>query len=231
MKKNKKITKNLYKIIILTLLVFYGLQAQTPERNLTLSGVVVDEDDIPQIGVNIYIKNSPGVGTVSDEEGAFEIQVAVAETVVFQMLGMASVEKVVTESEEDVTIILESDTELLDEIVVTGLASQKKVSIVGAISTVNVDNLKSPATSINNMHEGRVAEVITCLASQEPRQNISNFWIRGIGTYGAYPGALVLIDGLEGLLHDIVLDEVESFSILMDAAATAVYGVRGAYGV
>ena len=97
--------KKFYNLIIILLLIFSGLQAQTPERNLTLSGVVVDEDDIPQIGVNIYIKNSPGVGTVSDEEGAFEIQVAVAETVVFQMLGMAPVEKVVTKSEEDVTIV------------------------------------------------------------------------------------------------------------------------------
>src|SRR5690625_6473572 len=100
-------------------------------------------------------------------------------------------------------MILESDTELLDEIVVTGLASQKKVSIVGAISTVNVDNLKSPATSINNMLGGRVAGVITRLTSGEPGQNISNFWIRGIGTFGANPGALVIINGLVCRLLDI----------------------------
>ena len=78
---------------------------------------------------------------------------------------------------------------------------------------------------------GRMAGVITMQTSGEPGKNISNFWIRGISTFGAGTGALVLIDGIEGRLEDIDTDDVESFSILKDAAATAVYGTRGANGV
>jgi TonB-dependent SusC/RagA subfamily outer membrane receptor len=103
--------------------------------------------------------------------------------------------------------------------------------VVGAITTIDVAQLKTPATSLNNMIGGRMAGVITMQSSGEPGKNISNFWIRGISTFGASSGALVLIDGLEGRLEDIDTDDVESFSILKDAAATAVYGTRGANGV
>ena len=119
----------------------------------------------------------------------------------------------------------------LEEVVITGLTSQKKVSVVGAITSVDVDELKTPAVSLNNMLGGRVAGVMTSMTSGEPGKNISNFWIRGIGTFGANSGALVLIDGLEGRLEDVDPDDVQSFQILKDAAATAVYGVRGANGV
>ena len=102
---------------------------------------------------------------------------------------------------------------------------------MGAITSVEVDELKTPATSLNNMLGGRVAGIISQQFSGEPGKNISNFWIRGIGTFGANSGALVLIDGLEGRLEDVDPDDVESFQILKDASATAVYGVRGANGV
>ena len=126
---------------------------------------------------------------------------------------------------------MKEDVTKIDEVVVTGMSSQKKVSVVGAITTIDVAQLKTPATSLNNMIGGRMAGVITMQSSGEPGKNISNFWIRGISTFGASSGALVLIDGLEGRLEDIDTDDVESFSILKDAAATAVYGTRGANGV
>ena len=182
-------------------------------------------------GVSIFIKNSPGVGTVSDVDGKFMIKAAKRETIVFQMIGMTSYEYYVEESEEDVVITLGEDVQQLEEVVITGLTSQKKVSIVGAITSVEVDELKTPATSLNNMLGGRVAGIISQQFSGEPGKNISNFWIRGIGTFGANSGALVLIDGLEGRLEDVDPDDVESFQILKDASATAVYGVRGANGV
>lgn len=200
-------------------------------RNLTISGVVLDNYGNSLPGVSIFIKNSPGVGTVSDVDGKFMIKAAKRETIVFQMIGMTSYEYYVEESEEDVVITLEEDVQQLEEVVVTGLTSQKKVSIVGAITSVEVDELKTPATSLNNMLGGRVAGIISQQFSGEPGKNISNFWIRGIGTFGANSGALVLIDGLEGRLEDVDPDDVESFQILKDASATAVYGVRGANGV
>ncbi|KKX49599.1 TonB-dependent receptor plug domain-containing protein [Sphingobacterium sp. IITKGP-BTPF85] len=115
---------------------------------------------------------------------------------------------------------------------VVGLGNvQRKISSVGAITTVDVKQLQSPAPSIANLLGGRAAGVISRLGSGEPGKNISEFWIRGIGTFGANNSALVLIDGLEGDLNTIDAADVESFSILKDASATAVYGVRGANGV
>lgn len=203
----------------------------TVNRNLEISGVVVDAFNEPLPGVSIYIKSDPSIGTTTDVDGQFTLRVAMNETVVFQMIGMNTVEYVVKKSDNDIEIMLTDDTQQLDEVVITGLTSQKKVSIVGAITSVDVDELKTPAVSLNNMLGGRVAGVMSMMTSGEPGKNISNFWIRGIGTFGANAGALVLIDGLEGRLEDVDPDDVQSFQILKDAAATAVYGVRGANGV
>lgn len=216
-------------LVALFPLVSYG--QSSVNRNLEIAGVVWDALGNPLPGVSIYIKNVPGVGTTSDVDGKFQLRVGLRETVVFQMIGMTSVEVFADKSRNDLEIIMEEDAQQLDEVVITGLTSQKKVSVVGAITSVNVDELKTPAVSLNNMLGGRVAGVMSMTLSGEPGKNISNFWIRGIGTFGANSGALVLIDGLEGRLQDVDPDDVESFQILKDAAATAVYGVRGANGV
>lgn len=218
--------------LIIFLMTLFAVSLYGQNRNLEVSGTVFDatlNDPLP--GVSIFIKNAPGVGTITDANGRFSIRVSRGETIVFQMIGMATEERVILQSETDIRINLREDTKLLDEVVITGLTSQKKVSIVGAITSVDVEELKTPATSLNNMLGGRVAGVMTSMTSGEPGQNISNFWIRGIGTFGANAGALVLIDGLEGRLQDIDPDDVQSFQILKDASATAVYGVRGANGV
>ncbi|MCE4565323.1 TonB-dependent receptor [Maribellus sp. CM-23] len=225
------------KKLIYFILLLAGIYSQvsygqnTAKRQLEVSGVVSDAQGIPLPGVSIYIKNVPGVGTTSDIDGKFSLKANLRETVVFQMIGMTTFEHFVEKSKNDLKIVLEDDAQKLDEVVVTGLTSQKKVSIVGAITSIDVGELKTPAASINNMLGGRVAGVMSMTTSGEPGKNISNFWIRGIGTFGANSGALVLIDGLEGRLQDVDPDDVESFQILKDAAATAVYGVRGANGV
>lgn len=217
---------------IVILFCLYVTLVPAQNRNLEISGVVMDatlKEPLP--GVSIFIKNAPGVGTITDTNGRFKISAAKNEIVVFQMIGMQTVERLIQNSETNIVIEMKEDTQVLDEVVITGLTSQKKVSIAGAITTVDVAELKTPATSLNNMLGGRVAGIMTSMISGEPGQNISNFWVRGIGTFGANAGALVLIDGLEGSLNNIDPDDVESFSVLKDAAATAVYGVRGANGV
>lgn len=120
---------------------------------------------------------------------------------------------------------------MLEETVIVGMGTQRKVSVVGAIASVDVGELQVPATSMNNILGGRVPGVISVQNSGEPGKNIAEFWVRGIGTFGASSGALVLIDGLEGVLSQVDPADIESFSILKDASATAVYGVRGANGV
>lgn len=217
-------------IVVMLFLCSMTISGQT-NRNLTIKGVVFDNFNDPLPGVSIFLKNVPGVGTTTDIDGNFSIKAAKNEIIVFQMIGMTSIEFLVEKNVSDLKIEMSEDTQVLDEVVITGLTSQKKVSVVGAISSVDVEELKTPAASLDNMLGGRVAGVMTSMISGEPGKNISNFWIRGIGTFGANAGALVLIDGLEGRLQDVDPDDVQSFAILKDAAATAVYGVRGANGV
>ena len=144
-------------------------------------------------------------------------------------MGYETVEQILT-SDDDVKITLKEGNEL-EEVVVVGMGTQRKVSVTGAVAVVDTKDLELPATNIVNTLGGRVPGVISVQSSGEPGRNISEFWVRGIGTFGANSGALVLIDGLEGNLSQIDPADVESFSVLKDAAATAVYGSRGANGV
>ncbi len=217
--------KNLLLIVLLmTLIPLAGYSQNETSTQFTVAGVIVDATGEPLVGTAVYVKNEPGVGVVADLDGKFKIKVTKNATLIFQSVGMKNVEMLITKNEEKLKIVMKEDETKIDEVVVTGMSSQKKVSVVGAITTIDVAQLKTPATSLNNMIGGRMAGVITMQSSGEPGKNISNFWIRGISTFGASSGALVLIDGLEGRLEDIDTDDVESFSILKDAAATAVYG-------
>ena len=136
-----------------------------------------------------------------------------------------------TKTDERMRIVLEEDISDLDEVVVVGHATQRKISVVGAVTNVEVKDLNVPATSVSNMLGARVPGIIAVTRSGEPGKDFSEFWIRGISTFGASSGALVLIDGVEGDLNLVDPEDIESFSILKDASATAVYGTRGANGV
>ena len=144
-------------------------------------------------------------------------------------MGYETAEQIIT-SAADVKITLREGNQM-EEVVVIGMGTQRKVSVTGAVAVVDTKDLELPATNIVNTLGGRVPGVISIQSSGEPGRNISEFWVRGIGTFGANSGALVLIDGLEGNLSQIDPADVESFSVLKDAAATAVYGSRGANGV
>ena len=223
---------NLLLIVLIMVLIPITSYSQKNEKTqCVVAGVVVDKTGEPLPGTTIYVKNAPGVGTSADLDGKFSIKVDKNQVLMIQAIGMKSVQKLITKDENNLKITLEEDETKIDEVVVTGMTSQKKVSVVGAISTIDVAQLKTPGSSLNNMIGGRLAGVITMQSSGEPGKNISNFWIRGISTFGASSGALVLIDGIEGRLEDVDPDDVKSFSILKDASATAVYGTRGANGV
>ena len=198
-----------------------------------MSGVVLDETKLPIPGANVYLKDRAGVGTVTDMDGKFSLKGAEENDVlVVSFLGYEkeSIRVGKKTAMQNLQVNLRPSENTLDETVVVGLGSQRKVSLVGAVTTVDVKDLQVPATSIPNMLGGRVPGVISLQTSGEPGKNISDFWIRGIGTFGANQGALVLIDGLEGDLSQIDPADIESFSVLKDASATAVYGSRGANG-
>lgn len=220
-------------LIQFLLLCCVSVMAQKSGKSFTVSGTVIDPafNNETMVGVNVYLKDRPGIGTTTDINGHFSIQAGKGDVLTFNYIGYEKEEHVVTESQKNLVIKLKPSATALDEVVVVGLGAQRKVSVVGAVSNMQMSELSVPGTSLNNMLGGRVPGVISIQSSGEPGKNISEFWVRGIGTFGANSSALVLIDGLEGNLSQVDPADVESFSVLKDASATAVYGVRGANGV
>ena len=208
------------------------VNAQSKSDQITISGTAIEEGtDEPMIGAAVYIKDKPGTGCVTNLDGKFSIVASKHDLLIFSALGYEDAEYRVIKNEDNLVVKMKVGNLQLDEVVAVGMGSQRKISVVGSVSTVDVKELEAPATSINNILGGRVAGIISTQTSGEPGKNISEFWIRGINTFGANASALVLIDGLEGRLSDVDPADIESFSVLKDASATAVYGVRGANGV
>lgn len=228
--------KHLYIIAAFLLCcVFAKAQEQTQKGNtITVTGTVFDEFDTPVPGANVFLKDRPGVGTITNIDGKFTIKGAQkGDVITVSFIGYEKMEVIIDSKLEvkNAQFKLKPSTNTLEETVVIGLGSQRKISVVGAVTNVDVSSLQTPATSLPNMLGGRVPGIISLQNSGEPGKNISEFWVRGIGTFGANKSALVLIDGLEGNLSQIDPADIESFSVLKDASATAVYGTRGANGV
>lgn len=202
---------------------------QTAERNVT--GQIVDAQTRETvIGANIWIRES-AQGTVTDIDGRFSIPISNNSTVL--VITYIGYEELVIEvgNRTDLGVIeMEVSDATLDEVVVIGYGTQTKESVIGAISTINIDELKVPSSKISNVLAGRLAGVVSVTRSGEPGAG-SEFYIRGISTFGANRNPLVLVDGIERDLDLVDPEDIESFSVLKDATATAVYGVRGANGV
>lgn len=198
-----------------------------------VSGTVTDEYNLTIPGVSIIIKGTT-TGTVSDVDGKFSISVADDDILVFSFIGYASQEIAVSAS-STINVTLSEDTQNLDEIVVVGFGEQKKANLTGAVATIDSKALESrPVQNVGQMLQG-VIPGLNLQASGlggELNQNLS-FNIRGAGTIGSgsNSSALVLIDGMEGNMNGINPQDIESVTVLKDAAAASVYGSRAAFGV
>lgn len=208
-----------------------SLPAVSQKKSITVTGIVSDATGEPLIGANVWLKNS-SVGAVTDIDGKYTIKVdGVGGVLTFSYMGMKSVD-IAVNNQSTINVTLESDDEVLDEVVVVGYGRQKKESVVGAISTVDVANLKVPGSSISNVLAGQLAGVVAMTRSGEPGKNsAADFYIRGVSSFKGSSTPLVLVDGIERELDLVDTDDIASFSILKDASASAVYGVRGANGV
>lgn len=213
------------------LLTFFAVTSisMAQETLYTISGTVSDDYE-PLIGVTITVQGKMG-GTVTDLDGNFSIRAAKGDKLIFSYVGYETYEYLVVEEVRNLNVKLETGATQIDEVIVTAMGTQRKISSLASISTVTPEDLKVPTPSVANLLGGRVAGVISMVNSGEPGKNLAEFWVRGIGTFGANSSALVLIDGLEGNINSIDPADIESFSVLKDASATAVYGVRGANGV
>lgn len=196
-----------------------------------IRGKVTSQSGDPLPGVTVAVKGTQ-IGTVSQEDGTYQIILPDHVTrLSFSMVGFVEQEVEIRGSKR-LDVILKDKVDDLDEVVVVGFGTQRKASVVGAITSISPGKLKlGTSRSVSNNLAGQLAGVIGVQRSGEPGYDNSSFWIRGISTFGGNRSPLILVDGVERSLNNIDPEEIESFSILKDAAASAVYGVRGANGV
>ncbi|MBL1409250.1 SusC/RagA family TonB-linked outer membrane protein [Sphingobacterium faecale] len=196
----------------------------------SISGRVTNDKDEPLAGVTVLVKGNSNKGTTTDSDGRFVLNGSFFTGVlVFQMVGYKTYE-IEIEKQKVFDAILQMSESGLDEVVVVGYGTQKKSSVIGAISTLSPRNLKSPVAKISSQLAGQLAGVVAVQRSGEPGTG-STFWIRGISTFSGSGTPLVLVDGIERSIDLVDPEDIKEFSILKDAAATAIYGVRGANGV
>ena len=204
------------------------------QKKRLLQGLVKDEQGNPIIGASIQLKNT-GTGVITDLDGLFQIQVTGKNSViVISYIGYVT-QEISVGDRSSITVQLKEDTKSLEEVVVTAFgATQKKETMVGSIQQVRPAELKVPSSSLSTSFAGRMAGVIAIQRSGQPGADGADFWIRGKSTFGDATGVLIVLDGVEISSSDLnALDPevIESFSILKDATATAMYGTRGANGV
>ncbi|RHL03881.1 MULTISPECIES: TonB-dependent receptor [Bacteroides] len=222
------------KYILLFLVAWMtSMSSAYAQQTVTASGLVMDEKGEALIGVSVSVKEVPSMGAITDLDGRFRMTgIKTGNTLLISYIGYDTQEIKMTKNDERMRVVLKESANLMDEVVITASGKvQKKINVTGAVTGVEVATLKTPASSVTNMLGGRVPGIISVTRSGEPGKDFSEFWVRGISTFGAGQGALVLIDGIEGDLNTLDPEDIESFSILKDASSTAVYGVRGANGV
>lgn len=209
----------------------YGQNASAT-KSITVQGQVMDSEGVPIPGVNIRLKGQ-NTGTISDLNGNYKLSDVTEDAVIeFSFIGFATLEKKV--KGETLNAILLEDTKSLDEVEIVAFGTQKKESVIGSISTLKPAELKVPTSNLTNALAGRVAGVIAYQRTGEPGVDDSNFFIRGVTSFGYAKSPLILIDNIEVDTKDLSRlqpDDIESFSIMKDATATALYGSRGANGV
>lgn len=207
-----------------------GVEQQQTKRTIT-GTVLTGDTNEPAIGATVYLRNST-TGTITDTNGKFSITVeGLGGVLDFSYIGYKS-QEVALVGQTSINVTLRPDNEVLDEVVVVGYGSQRKESVVGAISTLDVTKLIVPTSNLSTALAGQLSGIVAMSRSGEPGKNsAADFYIRGVSSFTGNTSPLVLVDGVERDLDLVDTEDIASFSILKDASASAVYGVRGANGV
>jgi TonB-linked SusC/RagA family outer membrane protein len=218
------------KALLLSFMAFFAVNVSA--QNQTLNGRVVDDKGDPVIGALVLEKGTSN-GTTSGADGSFSLRLTEPNALLdISFLGF-NPRQVSVMAGRDIIIDLSPQSTSIGtvEVVAVGYGTQKKESVVGAISTIKPAALRIPVRSLSQTLAGNVAGVISLQSSGEPGKDDAQFWIRGIATFTGKAEPLVLVDGIARPLNDVDPLEIESFSVLKDASATAIYGVEGANGV
>ena len=205
------------------------------DGSVTLSGTVISSsDNQPIVGANVYVEGTT-LGVTTDIDGNYSLTVpASTRQVTFSFLGYDMKKIAVKDSELFKLVTLVDASNELEDVVVVGFGVQKKESLVGAVQSVKPSELQVSSSNLSTSFAGKIAGVIAVQKTGEPGADGANFWIRGISTFGSGQSPLLILDGVEitsQMLNNIPPETIESFSVLKDATATALYGSRGANGV
>ncbi len=221
-----------------TITVFYNSSDNTvPEtkpdgKTVLVTGTVTDENEIPLPGTTITIVGSTK-GVITDVDGAFSIEVSPSDELEFSFVGMET-QRIKVGNNRKLRVILTEKVDELEEVTVVAFAKQKKESVLSSISTVRPSELKVPSSNLTTALAGRISGLVSYQRSGEPGEDDASFFVRGVTSFSYARGPLILIDGVEMSSSDLARlqpDDIASFSIMKDAAATALYGARGANGV
>ena len=204
-------------------------------KTVTVSGTVISSaDNQPIPGAGVIIEGTD-TGVLTDLDGNYTLKLPPdAQAVTFAMLGYENKTILVKDIQLMKLVSLNESSSTLEDAVVVGFGVQKKESVVGAVQAVKPNTLDYPSSNLTSSFAGKIAGVIATQRSGEPGADGANFWIRGISTFGTNTSPLIVMDGVEinaTMLNSIAPETIESFSILKDATATALYGSRGANGV
>lgn len=216
-------------VLVLLLLLAEGISTLSAQNRM-VSGKVLDALQEPLVGVSIRIEGTTQ-GTITDVDGAFEVQVpAAGATLDFSYVGYLTEKVKVKPGQKNIVVYMQEDAIMLDEAVVVGYGTQKKVNLTGAVATVGSEKLENRATqSLASMLQGSVAGLNVTTSSGVPGSSPA-INVRGVTSINS-AGPLVLIDGAVGELDRVNPNDVESISVIKDASAAAVYGARAAFGV
>ncbi len=214
----------------------YAADAPAPQASASkvqgatvkVSGTVLDElgEGIP--GASVKLKGG-SKGAITDIDGSFVIDVPKGSKLEITYIGYTP-ETISVGDQKSYSVQLKPQSEMLDEVVSVAFGKQRKESVVGAISTIDASSLKVPVGNLSSAIAGKIAGAVVMQRTAEPGSS-ADFWIRGISSFGANNRPLILVDGIERSMDLVDPEDIQSFSILKDATATALYGVRGANGI
>lgn len=225
-------TGNTYSINDRQIVVSKKEEAATPQQQnkLKVTGVVMDSKGESIVGATVMVKGTT-TGVTTDADGRYQVQVADRNAVLTVSYLGYTPEDIRVNGRTNINVVLHEDTKALEEVVVVGYGQQKKESVVVSMSSVKSEALSAPNRNLTNNIAGQISGLIAIQRSGEPGHDNAEFWIRGISSFGNGNSPLVLVDGIPRAMANIEPDEIETFSVLKDAAATAIYGAEGANGV
>lgn len=229
----KNVRFKIQKIPYLFLLMLFSCLTVSAQKGITVKGTVFDSTGETVIGASVVVKGNNSIGTISDIDGNFVLTVPSENTIlVVSFVGMKSQEVKVTPSKL-IKVTLVDDSQQLEEVVVVGYGQQKKASVVGAITQTTGKVLERAAgvSDIGAALTGNLPGVVTTTGTGMPGEEDPKITIRGASSWNNNEDPLVLVDGIERPMSSVDITSVQSISVLKDASATAVYGVKGANGV